>query len=126
MSYLFNDTVGFKADAVDAFNRLKVANPLTIFDSQNRYQPNDKWDSFGVTGGTYSYAITESAVNLIVGTTLGSKFSRETKRVFPYQPGKSLLVLSTFAFNQPKEGLRQSIQFFVLVLHLLSINPKKD
>ena len=114
MSYLFNDTVGFKADAVDAFNRLKVANPLTIFDSQNRYQPNDKWDSFGVTGGTYSYAITESAVNLIVGTTLGSKFSRETKRVFPYQPGKSLLVLSTFAFNQPKEGLRQRIGYFGL------------
>ena len=114
MSYLFNDTVGFKADAVDAFNRLKVANPLTIFDSQNRYQPNDKWDSFGVTGGTYSYAITESAVNLIVGTTLGSKFSRETKRVFPYQPGKSLLVLNTFALNQPKEGLRQRIGYFGL------------
>jgi len=114
MSYLFNDTVGFKADVVDAFNRLKVANPLTIFDSQNRYQPNDKWDSFGVTGGTYSYAITESAVNLIIGTTLGSKFSRETKRVFPYQPGKSLLVLSTFAFNQPKAGLRQRIGYFGL------------
>jgi hypothetical protein len=114
MSYLFNDTVGFKADAVDAFNRLKVANPFTIFDSQNRYQPNDKWDSFGVTGGTYSYAITESALNLIVGTTLGSKFSRETKRVFPYQPGKSLLVLNTFAFNQPKEGLRQRIGYFGL------------
>ena len=114
MSYLFNDTVGFKADVVDAFNRLKVANPLTIFDSQNRYKPNDKWDSFGVTGGTYSYAITESAVNLIIGTTLGSKFSRETKRVFPYQPGKSLLVLSTFAFNQPKAGLRQRIGYFGL------------
>jgi hypothetical protein len=114
MSYLFNDTVGFKADAVDAFNRLKVVNPFTLFDSQNRYQPNDKWDSFGVTGGTYSYAITESALNLIVGTTLGSKFSRETKRVFPYQPGKSLLVLNTFAFNQPKEGLRQRIGYFGL------------
>lgn len=114
MSYLFNDTVGFKADAVDAFNRLKVANPFTLFDSQNRYKPNDKWDVFGITGGTYSYSIIESAVNLIVGTTLGSKISRETKRIFPYQPGKSLLVLNTFALNQPKEGLRQRIGYFGL------------
>jgi hypothetical protein len=114
MSYLFNDTVGFKADVVDAFNRLKVANPFTLFDSQNRYKPNDKWDVFGITGGTYSYSIIESAVNLIVGTTLGSKISRETKRIFPYQPGKSLLVLNTFALNQPKEGLRQRIGYFGL------------
>jgi len=114
MSYLFNDTVGFKADVVDAFNRLKVANPFTLFDSQNRYKPNDKWDVFGITGGTYSYSIIESAVNLIVETTLGSKISRETKRIFPYQPGKSLLVLSTFAFNQPKAGLRQRIGYFGL------------
>lgn len=114
MSYLFNDTVGFKADVVDAFNRLKVANPFTLFDSQNRYKPNDKWDVFGITGGTYSYSIIESAINLIVGTTLGSKISRETKRIFPYQPGKSLLVLNTFALNQPKEGLRQRIGYFGL------------
>jgi hypothetical protein len=112
MSYLFNDQVGFKGNAVDAFNRLRVSNPFTLFDSQHRYQPNDKWDTFGITGGTFSYAITESAVNLIVGTTLGSKISRETKRVFSYQPGKSLLVLNTFAFNQPKSGLRQRVGYY--------------
>ena len=112
MSYLYNDLVGFKADAVDAFSRLKVANPFTLFDSQNRYQANDKWDTFGITGGTYSYSVVESAVNLIVGTTLGSKVTRETKRVFPYQPGKSLLILNTFAMNTPKAGLRQRIGYF--------------
>jgi len=32
--------------------------------------------------------------------------------VFPYQPGKSLLVLNTFAMNTPKEGLRQRIGYF--------------
>lgn len=112
MSYLFNDLVGFKDNAIDAFNRLKVSNPFTLFDSQHRYQPNDKWDTFGVTGGTFSYAINESAINLIVGTTAGSKVTRETKRVFPYQPGKSLLNLNTFAFNTPKTGLRQRIGYF--------------
>jgi len=112
MSYLFNDIVGFKDNSIDAFNRLKVANPFTLFDSQNRYQPNDKWDIFGVTGGTYSYSITESAIDLIVGTTAGSKVARETKRVFAYQPGKSLLVNSSFTFNTPKSGLRQRLGYF--------------
>ena len=112
MSYLFNDTVGFKDNAIDAFNRLKVSNPFTLFDSQHRYQPNEKWDTFGVTGGTASYELNESAINLIVGTTAGSKVTRETKRVFPYQPGKSLLSLNTFAFNSPKTGLRQRIGYF--------------
>lgn len=112
MSYLFNDLVGFKDNAIDAFNRLKVSNPFTIFDSQHRYQSNDKWDTFGVTGGTASYVLNESAINLIVGTTAGSKVTRETKRVFPYQPGKSLLSLNTFAFNSPKTGLRQRIGYF--------------
>lgn len=112
MSYLFTDEVGFKANAVDAFNRLKVSNPFTIFDSQHRYQSNDKWDTFGVTGGTALYALNESVINLIVGTTIGSKVTRETKRVFPYQPGKSLLSLNTFAFNSPKTGLRQRIGYF--------------
>lgn len=112
MSYLFNNKVGFADNAVDAFNRLRVSNPFTLFDSQHRYQTNDKWDIFGVTGGTASYAVTESAVKLSVSTTVGSKCTTETKRVFPYQPGKSLLVFSTFAMNTPKEGLQQRVGYF--------------
>jgi hypothetical protein len=112
MSYLFNDTIQFKANSVDAFNRLRVSNPFTLFDSQHRYQTNDKWDTFGVTGGTANYILNESAINLVVGTTLGCKVTRETKRVFAYQPGKSLLVLNTFALNTPKEGLIQRVGYF--------------
>jgi hypothetical protein len=112
MSYLFNDLVGFKGNAVDGFNRLKVSQPFTLFDSQHRYQINDKWDSFGVTGGTATYEVNESAVILSVGTTAGSKITRETKRVFAYQPGKSLLILNTFAMSTPKEGLLQRVGYF--------------
>lgn len=112
MSYLFNNKVGFADNAVDAFNRLKVSSPFTIFDSQHRYKENDKWDTFGATGGTTSYSLNESVVNLTVGTQTGSKVTRETKRVFPYQPGKSLLVLNTFVMNEPKDGLRQRVGYF--------------
>jgi hypothetical protein len=112
MSYLFNDKVGFKDNAVDAFNRLKISTPFTLFDSQHRYQENDKWDTFGVTGGTATYVLNESAIDLSVGVTAGAKVTRETKRIFSYQPGKSLLILNTFAFNAPKQNLRQRVGYF--------------
>lgn len=112
MSYLYNDLVGFKKNSVDAFNRLKVSQPFTLFDSQHRYQVNDKWNYVGTTGGTYSYNMTESTVSLTTGTTVGSKLYCETKKVFSYQPGKSLLVVATSAFNQPKSGLRQRVGYF--------------
>ena len=114
MSYLFNDKVGFKDNAVDAFNRLKTSNPFTLFDSQHRYTMNDKWDTFGVTGGTATFSVNESVINMTVGVTAGAKVTRETKRIFPYQPGKSLLVLNTFAFNTPKANLRQRVGYFGL------------
>jgi hypothetical protein len=112
MSYLYNDLVGFKGTAVDAFNRLKVSNPFTLFDSQQRYQVSDKWDYRGATGGTYSHNITESTVSLTSGLTVGSKIYSETKKVFPYQPGKSLTIINTFAMSQPKNGLRQRVGYF--------------
>jgi hypothetical protein len=112
MSYLYNDLVGFKGTAVDAFNRLKVSNPFTLFDSQQRYQLSDKWDYRGATGGTYSHNLNESTVSLTVGLTLGSRVYTETKRVFPYQPGKSLTIIDSFAMAQPKNGLRQRVGYF--------------
>lgn len=112
MSYLFNDLVGFKANAVDGFNRLRVSQPFTLFDSQHRYQQNDKWSTLTATGGTASHNTNESVINMTIGLTAGSKVYRETKRVFPYQPGKSLLVFNTFAMNRPHENLRQRVGYF--------------
>jgi hypothetical protein len=112
MSYLFNNKVGFVGNAVDSFNRLKVSQPFTLFDSQHRYQMNDKWDTFGVTGGTATFAENESAILMQVGVTAGSKVTRETKRVFAYQPGKSLSIINTFAMNTPKDGLLQRLGYF--------------
>ena len=112
MSYLYNDLVGFKGNAVDAFNRLKVSTPFTVFDSQQRYALSDKWDYRGASGGTYSFNINESTVSLIAGLTSGSKMYVETKKVFPYQPGKSLLIVNTLAFAQPKAGLRQRVGYY--------------
>lgn len=112
MSFLFSDDIGFKENAVDAFNRLRTSSPLTVFDSQNRYQINDKWSTLTGGGGLVSYVTSESALICSVTTTSGDLIYRETKKVFPYQPGKSLLILATFSMNSQKTNLRQRIGYF--------------
>ena len=96
----------------DAFGRLRTSSPFTIFDSQHRYQENDKWDTALNGGGSKTYSANESAVNLIVPTTYGAYVYRETKRVFPYQPVKSMLVMSSFVFATPQANLRQRVGYF--------------
>lgn len=96
----------------DAFGRLRISQPLTLFDSSHRYADNGLWESSTASGGTSSFSANEGLVNLTVDTTSGSKVYRETKKVFSYQPGKSLLILNTFVFNPAKENLRQRVGYF--------------
>lgn len=98
--------------AGDAFGRSRVVEPYTVFDSQHRYQENSKWvTATGVSGST-SYQVNESAIHLTVTTNSGDYIYRETKRVFPYQPGKSFLSMSSFVFASGKNNLRQRIGLF--------------
>jgi len=96
----------------DAFGRLRVSNPLTLFDSFHRYQDNGKF--LTSTSGTANtqYQTNESVIDMNVGTASGDKVIRETKRVFAYQPGKSLLIMNTFVMNQQKTNVRQRVGYF--------------
>ena len=112
MSYIFNNRVGFEDAAVDAFARLKVVNPLTVFDSQHRYKDNGKWDTRVTGGGTAAHDSNESTIKMTVGTTMGASVIRQTRTVFPYQPGKSLLVINTFAMESAKNNLTQRVGYY--------------
>lgn len=96
----------------DSFGRLRVSNPLTLFDSQNRYKQNDKFYSNVMNGGTVTYLSSESTVLLNVASTTDSFAACESRFVFNYQPGKSLLILNTFVMNSPKNGLVQRVGYF--------------
>jgi hypothetical protein len=99
--------------ATDAFGRKRVSNPFTLFDSSFRYSDNPtKWNSS--TSGTTSetFLPNESSIGLAVGGANGDSIIRETKRVFNYQPGKSLLIMSTFVMNAGKPNLRQRVGYF--------------
>lgn len=96
---------------VDAFGRLRVSNTFTLFDSAFRYADNDKFDTSLTGSGTKTYNSTYNSVDLAV-TANADAVVRETKRVFPYQPGKSLLILTTFTMNTPTANLKQRVGYF--------------
>jgi len=97
---------------LDAFGRLRVSNPFTIFDSQNRYAKDPQFDEALTGSGTTTFLANESAVEMEVTSASGDEVVRQTKRVFPYQPGKSLLVLATFTMAEGEENLRQRVGYF--------------
>jgi hypothetical protein len=97
---------------VDAFNRLRVSNPLTLFDSSHRYADNNLWAS-SITGtAAATFSANEGLVNLTVGTANGDQIIRETIKVFSYQPGKSLLIMNTFVMGTAKTNLRQRVGYY--------------
>ena len=96
----------------DAFGRIRVAQPLTLFDSSHRYRDNGLWNTSTASGGAAVFSPNEGLVNLNVTSTAGSQVLRETAKVFSYQPGKSLLVLNTFVMAPAQNNLRQRVGYF--------------
>jgi hypothetical protein len=103
---------GDGSTAYDAFGRLRVSNPLTIFDSKNVMSKNSLFDESTSGSGSVSYTANKSTVNLNVTEVSGDKVIRQSKRVMSYQPGKSLLNLNTFVMNTLTANLKQKIGMF--------------
>ncbi len=97
---------------VDAFGRLRVSNPLTIFDSKSIMSKNTLFDESTANGGSVTYTSNKSTVNLNVTEAAGSKTIRQSKRVMSYQPGKSLLIFNTFVMNTLTANLKQKVGLF--------------
>jgi hypothetical protein len=101
----------FPTTSTDAFGRLRVSEPYTLFDSSTRYGPNSQWATQTLTGGTANFNADQGLMDLTVTSAVTSTVLRETKKVFSYQPGKSLLLFTTFVMSGAS-GLRQSVGYF--------------
>jgi hypothetical protein len=113
MSYTYTDEIKFaNTTSFDAFGRLRVSNPFTLFDSSHRFADNNLWSTATAVSGTATFDANEGLINLGVTAASGSEVIRETTKVFSYQPGKSLLVLSTFVMNAAKTNLRQRVGYY--------------
>jgi hypothetical protein len=107
-----SDTSFFSPTQSDAFGRLRVSNPFTLYDLSHRYQDNGHVAVY--TNGTASstHNANSSTIDMTIGTANGDSVIRETNRVFAYQPGKSLQILTTFCMNPSKPNLVQRIGYF--------------
>jgi len=103
---------GDGSTAYDAFGRLRVSNPYTLFDSSNVMSKNTLFDESTSGSATVTYTSNKSTVNLNVTEVSGDKVIRQSKRVMSYQPGKSLLILNTFVMNTQTENLEQRVGTF--------------
>lgn len=107
-----NEPVSIGGTSADAFGRARISPPVTLFDSQNRYAKSADFDEAVSGSATVTYSANESSVLLTVTNASGDKVVRETKRVFSYQPGKSLLVMNTFVMPTAHANLRCRVGFF--------------
>lgn len=98
--------------AVDAFGRMRMSTPLTLFDSSHRFRDNGLWNTSNTAGATFAHNANEGLVDLNLPTTTHAEIIRETTKVFSYQPGKSLLIMTTYGPATPKPNLRQRVGYY--------------
>ncbi len=97
---IFNSNVSIKDSAnLDAFNRLRVSNPLILFNSQFTYDlaPIIVEQITNGTGATISHDTTNRcALMTFSSTPTGGKAYMQSYEYLPYQPGRSQLIFVTF------------------------------
>jgi hypothetical protein len=72
----------------------------------------DLWDEAVVSSGTTNYLTNESSLELKTTVASGDTVLRRSRRKFPYQPGKSLMIMASFVGNAPIAGLVQEVGYF--------------
>ena len=102
----------------DAFGKARVVEPFTLFDSSFIYADDSRnWNANTAVGGDSAFVTNQSHIAMSANGTIGSKCIRETKKTFKYQPGKSLLTMSSFQMAPvsaygANTGLRQRVGYF--------------
>ena len=104
--------VAFPPFQVDAFGRIRVSQPFTLFDHFHRFSEDRKMVNYTSNTASSNFDINGGLIELRVGSNAGDLIYRESTRVFSYQPGKSLQIMQTFSMSPPKTGLRQRVGYF--------------
>lgn len=98
-------------DSIDAFGRLRVSSPKTLFDAK---QLTDKLPQFfdeALSGGATSTWVLGDSLTLMTTQSAGDYAIRQTSMHFNYQPGKSLLANFTGVFA-PQTNIIKRVGLF--------------
>lgn len=114
----FVEEFSFKAadsPSIDAFGRLRTSTPTTLFESKLLLDNAPLlWDDAEVSGGGTSstYNTNQSSVTLAVTNLTAGRRTRQTKRRFNYQAGKSQLIMCTGIFGAGSASITKRIGYF--------------
>ena len=98
---------------LDAFARVRVSSPITLFDGKNLYgnRALDYDEAFTGSGSAADVANAPLRRLTVTGNAADSAI-RQTKRYFAYQAGKSHQVLVTFILGAAVANVRRRVGYF--------------
>ncbi len=100
------DIMGEKG-RVDAFDRLRISSPDTLFDSKQIFDNQPLfWDESLETGSgiTSAHSVNEATTTITSTLNTAGKFTRQTFMRFNYQPGKSQFITMTGVLDKSGGG----------------------
>lgn len=112
------------SSSVDAFARLRITNPFTVFDSKQIWDDSDIansvenfplfYDNQEISGGgtTTTFNVNRASTTLGVTNVTAGNRVRQTKQRFNYQPGKSMLIILTGIFGSTLSGNTKRLGYY--------------
>lgn len=98
---------------LDAFGRLRVGEPFTLFTSQLQYDEDPgQWETIITGNATMVHDPDSSSVNMNVTTSTGDRVIRQSRQYVRYRPGKSQLILSTGVFGTGTTNCAKRIGYY--------------
>lgn len=104
--------VALGGNNLDAFGRLRISDPYTLFDSALNGERRNDFSSATTGAGNVTFNYNANVRQLNVTNATGDEVIRESMYTFPYQPGKSLLTMNSFVMSPAKTNLRQRVGYF--------------
>jgi len=100
--------------SADAFNRLRVSQPITVFENKNIHSrhPTQWEEETNGVGASIDWVKLESSVDLTIGTVSGEYAIRQAERYSSYFPARSQVANITGVFGAGKANVRQRIGLF--------------
>ena len=105
--------VGVADEWSDAFGRLRVSNPFTLFESSFTYDLHPVWfETKTATSGTVAHDTDSRSAILTATADSGSTAAIQSRAYFPYEKGKSQLVKITFGLGAAVADVRRRVGYF--------------
>ena len=99
--------------SLDGFERARVAEPQSLFDSQFQYDLAPYvWEPITATGGTVTHGAALCAAVLTVTGTNGSSAALQTYQHFRYNPGRAQEIIMTFRLGAAVANVRKRVGYF--------------